>query len=200
MASVVLASGNAGKLKEMRAILGELEVTVRAQSDFSLISPDETGTTFAENAIIKARHAAAGAKMPAIADDSGLIVDALKGEPGVYSARYAGTDASDSDNLELLLERLNGVPEPQRTCRFICVIAVMSHAQDPLPLLSTGVWEGRILDTPRGDNGFGYDPVFFDPRHGCSSAELPASTKNRVSHRAMALSSMLQSLGHKLQC
>jgi len=167
---IVLASGNAGKIKEIQALLTGHPIV--PQSLFDVEEADETGTTFVENAIIKARNAALHCKLPAIADDSGLVVDALNGAPAVYSARYAGVGASDNDNTQKLLHALEGVPEAQRTARFICVMVFMEHADDPLPIIAQGSWEGRILTQPAGSNGFGYDPVFFVPEYGCASAEL----------------------------
>jgi XTP/dITP diphosphohydrolase len=182
---IVLASGNAGKIKEIQAILQAHPIV--PQSLFNVAEADETGTTFVENAIIKARNAALHCKLPAIADDSGLVVDALNGAPGVYSARYAGVGASDSDNTQKLLQALEGVPEERRTARFICVMVFMEHADDPLPIIAQGVWEGRILTQAVGCNGFGYDPVFFVPEYNCASAELSPEVKNSLSHRGIAL-------------
>lgn len=182
---IVLASGNQGKIREIQAILQDHPIV--AQSQFDVPEAEETGTTFIENAIIKARNAALHAKAPAIADDSGLVVDALNGAPGVISARYAGVGASDQDNLQKLLDDLKGIPEAQRTARFVCVIVFMEHADDPTPVVAQGFWEGRILESPCGENGFGYDPVFWVPTHGCSSAQLAPEAKNAISHRGLAL-------------
>ena len=185
---IVLASSNLGKIKEIQAILaGHLIVP---QSVFSVMDAEETGSTFVENAIIKARNAALHCKLPSIADDSGLVVDALKGAPGVISARYAGVDASDQDNVIKLLQELEGIPDEQRTARFICVMVFMEHAEDPFPVIAQGVWEGRILNHAIGTNGFGYDPVFWVPEHKCASAELSAVDKNSISHRGQALRSL----------
>ena len=185
---IVLASGNPGKIKEIQAILaGHLIIP---QSAFNVAEAEETGSTFVENAIIKARNAALHCNLPAIADDSGLVVDALHGAPGVISARYAGFGASDQDNVYKLLKELEGVPETQRSARFICVMVFMEHAEDPFPIIAQGVWEGRILNGAIGDNGFGYDPVFWVPGHHCASAELPAAVKNSLSHRGQALRSL----------
>jgi XTP/dITP diphosphohydrolase len=178
---IVLASGNAGKIKEIQALLTEHPIV--PQSLFNVEEAEETGTTFVENAIIKARNAALHCKLPAIADDSGLVVDALNGAPAVYSARYAGVGASDNDNTQKLLHALEGVPEAQRTARFICVMVFMEHADDSLPIIAQGVWEGRILTQAAGNNGFGYDPVFFVPDYQCTSAELSPAVKNSLSHR-----------------
>jgi len=182
---IVLASGNPGKIREIQALLAEHPIV--PQSDFAIGDAEETGTTFVENAIIKARHAAKLSGLPAIADDSGLVVDALDGAPGVYSARYAGPGSNDLDNLQKLLKELEGVPEAQRSARFICVLAFMRHGADPTPVIAQGVWEGRILTRPAGSNGFGYDPVFWVPTHQCASAELAPEVKNALSHRGQAL-------------
>lgn len=196
---LVLASSNAGKLAELRDLLGNA-YELHAQSEFSVGDADETGLSFVENAILKARHAAQATGLPALGDDSGLCVDALDGAPGLYSARYAGThgDAEtaspsearrvkDAANVDKLLRELDGIDDVRRTARFVCVLALMRHANDPQPLIAESVWEGRILHTRHGDNGFGYDPVFFSPAHGCSAAELDAAVKNRDSHRGLAL-------------
>ncbi len=182
---VVLASGNPGKIREIQAILADHPIV--PQSAFNVADAEETGTTFVENAILKARNAALHCKLPAIADDSGLVVDALNGAPGVISARYAGVGAGDRDNLDKLLRELEGVPDELRTARFICVMVFMEHANDPCPVIAQGVWEGRILDHAVGENGFGYDPVFWVPEQGCASAELSAALKNALSHRGQAL-------------
>jgi XTP/dITP diphosphohydrolase len=192
--TVVLASNNPGKVREFNALLGGIEFEVVPQAQFGVAEAEETGLTFVENAILKARNAANHARRPAIADDSGLEVDALDGAPGIYSARYAGPGASDSENLEKLLAMLNGVPEAQRTARFQCVLVYLRHALDPTPLICQGTWEGRILTAPRGRGGFGYDPVFFVPTHGCASAELPPEVKNALSHRGQALQKLLAAL------
>ncbi|MDD5460326.1 MAG: RdgB/HAM1 family non-canonical purine NTP pyrophosphatase [Methylococcales bacterium] len=185
---IVLASSNPGKIREIQAILAEHLII--PQSEFNITDADETGGTFVENAIIKARNAALHSNLPSIADDSGLVVDALNGAPGVTSARYAGIGASDRDNVYKLLRELENVPENQRRARFICVMVFMAHAKDPFPVIAQGVWEGRILHQPIGENGFGYDPVFWVSDHHCSSAELPASVKNSLSHRGQALRSL----------
>ncbi|MBL1264755.1 RdgB/HAM1 family non-canonical purine NTP pyrophosphatase [Candidatus Methylomicrobium oryzae] len=185
---IVLASGNPGKIREIQAMLADHPIV--PQSDFSIGDAEETGTTFVENAIIKARHAALHSGLPAIADDSGLVVDALDGAPGVYSARYAGPGSNDLDNLQKLLRELDGVPEAERSARFICVLVFMQHAADPMPLIAQGVWEGRILTRPAGSNGFGYDPVFGVPTLDCASAELAPEVKNALSHRGQALRSL----------
>lgn len=182
---IVLASGNAGKIREIQAILGNYSIV--PQQQFNIQAAQETGTTFIENAIIKARNAALYSSLPAIADDSGLVVDALNGAPGVISARYAGTNASDQENLQKLLDEMSDIPDELRSARFVCVIVLLRHADDPLPLISQGVWEGRILNHTRGTNGFGYDPVFWVAAESCSSAELSPQQKNQLSHRGQAL-------------
>ena len=187
MRKVVLATGNAGKAQELSALLQGLGMEIVLQTTLGVTEAEETGQTFVENAILKARNAAAQTGLPAIADDSGLEVDALGGQPGIHSARYAGPGADDAKNLQKLLKALEQVPEAQRGARFRCVLVYMRHAQDPAPLICEGVWEGRILTAPRGSNGFGYDPVFLVPERGCSSAELPPEDKNRLSHRGKAL-------------
>ncbi|MDI1276917.1 RdgB/HAM1 family non-canonical purine NTP pyrophosphatase [Methylobacter sp.] len=185
---IVLASGNPGKIREIQAILADHPII--PQSAFNVIDAEETGATFVENAILKARNAALHCQLPAIADDSGLVVDALDGAPGVISARYAGVGASDRDNVDKLLRELEGVPDELRTARFICVMVFMAHANDPCPVIAQGVWEGRILDHAVGENGFGYDPVFWVPEQNCASAELPADVKNSLSHRGQALKTL----------
>ena len=192
--TIVLASNNTGKVREFNALLAGLHLEVVPQSQFGVAEIEETGLTFVENAILKARNAAQHARRAAIADDSGLEVDALDGAPGIYSARYAGPGASDAANLEKVLGMLNGVPEAKRTARFQCVLVYLRHALDPTPLIVQGTWEGRILDAPRGRSGFGYDPVFFVPTHGCSAAELQPETKNALSHRGQALRRLLELL------
>lgn len=185
---IVLASGNPGKIREIQAMLADHPIV--PQSAFNVIDAEETGSTFVENAILKARNAALHCQLPAIADDSGLVVDALNGAPGVISARYAGVGASDQDNVDKLLRELEGVPAELRTARFICVMVFMEHANDPCPVIAQGVWEGRILDHAVGENGFGYDPVFWVPERNCASAELPPEVKNSLSHRGQALQTL----------
>lgn len=184
---LVLASNNAGKVREIGELLADQNIDVKPQSAFDTVEVEETGLTFVENAILKARNAAAHAGLPAIADDSGLEVDALDGVPGIYSARYAGPGGDAGANNQKLLQALKDVPEAARTARFQCVIVYMRHANDPTPVICQGSWEGRILNAPQGANGFGYDPVFFVPSDGCSAAELPAERKNTLSHRGQAL-------------
>lgn len=191
---VVLASGNQGKLKELGAMLGELEFSLVAQSELGIASPPETGLTFVENALIKARYAAQESGLPALADDSGIAVEALNGAPGIYSARYAGDDASDADNVQKLLSAMQSVPDGQRAAAFHCVLVYLAHANDPTPLIAHGIWRGQLLHSVRGEGGFGYDPVFWVPDHACSAAELPRADKNRISHRGRALVSLLEQL------
>ncbi len=185
MKKIVLASANPGKLREFAQILAAFQLV--PQSQFNVPDVEETGLTFVENALIKARNAAQQTGLPAISDDSGIEVDALEGAPGIYSARFAGAQATDDANNALLLEKLKGVPDAQRTARYHCVIVYMRHAHDPMPLICHGTWEGRILHEPRGQNGFGYDPFFYVPTHDCASAELTPEVKNQLSHRGQAL-------------
>ncbi len=193
MSRVVLASGNKGKLVELQAILAEKDVELVPQSELGVGSVPETGLSFVENALIKARHAAKVTGLPTIADDSGIEVDALHGEPGIYSARYAGVDGDGADaaNNAKLLAALEQVPEAERTARFQCVIVYMRHDKDPMPLICQGSWEGRILFEEQGENGFGYDPLFYVPDYHCASAELSPEIKNGLSHRGQALRALL---------
>ena len=195
MERIVLASGNKGKLVELGELLGGLGIELIAQSALGVGDVAETGLTFVENALIKARHAAAATGLPALADDSGLIVDALDGAPGLYSARYAGSPTDDAANNAKLLHDLRDVPAERRTARFHAVIVLLRHRADPQPLIAEGSWEGTIIDAPRGSNGFGYNPVFLDPLHGQTAAEMNPELKNRLSHRAQALAK-LRSLLH----
>ena len=190
MNRVVLASTNPGKLGELEALLAPFGMDVVPQSHFDIPSADETGASFVENAIIKARHAARLSGLPAIADDSGLMVDALDGAPGVRSARYAGAAAGDDENLALLLENMRDVADERRSARFVCLMVYMRQPLDACPLVAEGVWRGRISRAPRGAGGFGYDPVFFVEERGCTSAELEAGDKNRISHRALAMQAL----------
>ncbi len=194
MKQLVLASGNPGKLRELAVILEDLGYELHAQSEFEVPEVAETGTTFVENAIIKARHAAVHTDLPALADDSGIEVDALGGAPGVYSARFSGPDADDAANNALLVEKLRDVPPAERSARYRAVIIFMRYAADPSPLICEGSWEGMIQLEPEGDGGFGYDPYFYLPGQGCTSAQLSAADKNRLSHRGAALAE----LKHKL--
>jgi XTP/dITP diphosphohydrolase len=187
MRRIVLASSNAGKLAEMRAILAGLDIELVAQSDLGISDAEETGVTFVENALLKARHAAHASGLPALGDDSGICVDALGGAPGLYSARYAGEHGNAAANIAKLLGALAGVEDDRRGAHFHCSIALLNSAADPAPLIAEGHWHGRILAAPRGSLGFGYDPVFFDPALERGAAELDAALKNRVSHRGRAL-------------
>lgn len=193
--AIVLASNNAGKLAEFNQLLSTIKLKIVAQDTLNIGAAQETGLSFVENAILKARHASAQAQLPAIADDSGLEVDYLRGAPGIYSSRYAGTHGDDAANNHKLLEALAGVAEPARTARFQCLLVYMRHAADPTPLICQGTWEGRILTAPLGTNGFGYDPLFFVPERQCSAAQLDPQEKNRLSHRARAMTSLLAKLG-----
>lgn len=194
MDTLVLASGNRKKLEEMRAILEPLALTVVPQSDFQVPEAEETGLTFVENAILKARNAAAHTGLPAIADDSGLEVDALNGAPGIYSARFSGADASDAKNNALLIDMLGDLPEAPRTARYQALLVLMRHPDDPTPLICQGTWEGEILLAPRGNGGFGYDPHFLIPDLGVTAAEMDPAEKNRISHRGRALKALMDAL------
>jgi XTP/dITP diphosphohydrolase len=191
---VVLATGNPGKLKELRELLEPLAIEVVPLSQFTREAIAETGQTFVENAILKARHASQLAQLPAIADDSGLEVDALHGAPGIYSARYAGENASDADNLRKLLAALAGRPPAERSARYCCALVYMRRHDDPFPLISQASWEGRIIETPRGRGGFGYDPIFELPQRALTVAELTPAEKNRLSHRGQALRNLMTQL------
>ena len=197
MKRVVLASANAGKLRELNALLAPLGIDIVPQSAFDIPSVEESGESFVENAIIKARHAARLSGLAAIADDSGLMVDALNGAPGIFSARYAGVGASDAENLELLLDNVRHIPEPRRGARFVCLAVYMDHPQDACPLVCEGGWQGRIAELPRGDGGFGYDPIFYVDEFGCTAAELAPADKNSVSHRARAMQALLARLAQR---
>jgi XTP/dITP diphosphohydrolase len=191
---LVLASSNAGKLEELRELLADTGIELIAQSDLGVDDAEETGETFVENAIIKARHAARLTGLPALADDSGICVDALDGAPGLYSARYAGEHGNASRNIDKLLDALREVPDGQRGAHFYCVLVLLHHAHDPQPLIVEGQWQGRILHARQGQGGHGYDPVFLDPRHGQSAAEMPLPLKNGLSHRGQALAALKQRL------
>jgi XTP/dITP diphosphohydrolase len=194
MREVVLASRNAKKLAELKALLEPLGLRLRAAGEFGGEAPEEPAPTFVENALIKARDAARAAGLPALADDSGIEVDALGGAPGVRSARYAGEGASDADNNARLLQALAEVPDAARGAGYVCVLALVRHPDDPVPVLAEGRWRGRILREPRGTGGFGYDPLFWVASHGCSAAELAPAVKNRLSHRARAAAALLARL------
>lgn len=191
---VVLATGNKGKVKELARMLSDLNIEVLPQSEFDVTEVAETGSTFVENAIIKARHAAKQTGLPAIADDSGLAVDALGGEPGVYSARYSGDQATDQSNITKLLDAMADIPKPQRQAKFLCVLVFMRHADDPTPIICQGEWVGEITTEQQGENGFGYDPVFWVEEKNCSSAQLSPEQKNELSHRGKALKQLLAQL------
>lgn len=194
MKRIVVATGNRGKLAELSGLLAPTGIELCAQSDAGIEPPEETGLTFIENALLKARHASARSGLPALADDSGLAVDALGGAPGIYSARYAGENADDAANNRKLLESLADVPPDARTARYHCALVLLRHVGDPLPLVCSASWEGVILDEPRGTGGFGYDPLFFVPSHGVTAAELDPVLKNRLSHRGRALQMLLAAL------
>ncbi len=191
---LVLASGNSGKLKEFNQLLSPLGLDVRPQAEFGVHDVEETGLTFVENALLKAREASRVSGLPALADDSGLEVDALHGAPGIYSARYAGEPKSDERNNEKLLAALSECAEGQRTARYWCVLVYLRHAEDPVPVIVQRSWEGEVLAHPRGEGGFGYDPLFWLPDQGMSVAELPSETKNRLSHRGRALHALVDIL------
>ncbi len=194
---LVVASGNAGKVAELQKLFSPLSITLRLQSELEVQPAEETGETFVENALLKARAAARQTGLPALADDSGLAVDALNGAPGVRSARFgadAGEQPGDAGNNARLLRELQGVPDAQRSARFHCVLVLMRHESDPAPLIAEGIWEGRILDAARGEGGFGYDPLFFVAERRCSAAELSPADKNQLSHRGMASRQLLELL------
>lgn len=190
MRRIVLASGNKGKLKEFSEILNPINFEVVSQGELGVLDIEETGLSFVENAILKARHACAVTGLPAISDDSGLEVDALCGAPGIYSARFAGEGATDAKNIEKLLGELAELDESQRTARFRCVLVCMRHQNDPTPLIALGTWEGRVLAAPEGENGFGYDPIFWAPEFDCAAAELTSEQKRSVSHRGKAVAEL----------
>ncbi len=194
MSKIVLATGNQGKVREMADILADFGFDVVAQSEYNVSDVAETGTTFIENAIIKARHAAKETGLPAIADDSGLEVDALNGAPGVYSARYSGEGATDQKNIDKMLAAMEGIPAKKRTARFHCVLVLMKHENDPTPLICHGTWEGHITTEQKGENGFGYDPIFWVSEDNCSSAELEPARKKQLSHRGQALKKLFAAL------
>ncbi|ATA22663.1 non-canonical purine NTP pyrophosphatase, RdgB/HAM1 family [Brenneria goodwinii] len=196
MQKVVLATGNPGKVRELASLLADFGLDIVAQTELGVDSAEETGLTFIENAILKARHAAQITGLPAIADDSGLAVDALGGAPGIYSARYAGVDASDRQNLDKLLHTLKAVPDEQRGASFHCVLVYLRHAADPTPLVCLGSWKGVLTHDPVGAGGFGYDPIFFVPELGKTAAELTREEKNALSHRGQALRLLLDALRH----
>ena len=194
MKKIVLASSNAGKVREINNLLSQHEIEVVPQTAFDIPDAIEDGLSFVENAIIKARHAAKLSGSPAIADDSGIEVDALNHRPGIYSARYSGEGANPEKNNAKMLGELEGVAEEKRTARYQCVMVFMRDADDPMPIITQGTLEGRILEAPRGDSGFGYDPIFFLPEHQCAAAEISLEEKNKISHRAIALNAMIARL------
>ncbi|KPV39102.1 nucleoside-triphosphate diphosphatase [Thiohalorhabdus denitrificans] len=194
MQEVVVATGNAGKLRELNELLEPLGWRVRPQGDFGVEGAEETGLTFVENAILKARHAARATGLPALADDSGLAVAALGGAPGIYSSRYAGADATDADNLDKLLDALADTPEERREAFFHCSLVLLRGAEDPCPVIAEGRWPGRIAQAPAGAGGFGYDPVFFVPERGVTAAELDPAEKSRLSHRGRAMQALRRRL------
>lgn len=195
---VVLASGNKEKIKELQTILTPLPLEIIPQSHYHIVDVDETGLTFVENALLKARNACAITQLPAIADDSGICIQALHDAPGIYSARYAGPEATSTDRIAKVLHEMKNVPLSQRQAAFQCVIVYLKHEKDPTPLIAHGTWEGIILEAPRGQQGFGYDPIFFDPIQQCSAAELDPNLKNTISHRGKALTQLIHMLyGHE---
>ena len=200
MPRLVLATSNVGKLREISEILEDTSFEVAPQSAYDVSDVEETGSSFVENALIKARNASLTSGLPAIADDSGLVVDALGGAPGIRSARYAGPGATDQENLEKLLRAVTEVPPARRQARFYCLMTFLRHPEDPVPLICQGVWEGTIVSNPRGENGFGYDPVFLVPGHDRTAAELDSKTKNRLSHRGQALTKLAARLKAEQQC
>ena len=191
---VVLASSNDGKVREINSMLVGKSITVISQSGLGVPDIPETGLSFIENALLKARNAATHTGLPAIADDSGIEIPALQGEPGIYSARYAGEGASDAANLEKLVNAVRALPEDHRQARFVCIMVYLRHANDSVPLIAEGIWNGIAVTEPVGENGFGYDPMFYVPEHGCTSAQLPPEVKNRISHRGQALRRLLEKL------
>jgi XTP/dITP diphosphohydrolase len=197
MQDIVVATGNKGKLKEINQVLNPCGLRALGQAEFAITEVEETGLTFVENAILKARNASKHTGKPALADDSGLEVDYLNGAPGIYSARYAGPDASDADNVAKLLHALHEVAEAQRQARFQCVMVYLRHELDPTPLICQGTWEGRIALQAGGENGFGYDPVFWVPSHDCCAAQLTPQVKNQLSHRGQALQKLMAAFASK---
>ena len=194
---IVLASGNQKKVAELQQLLRPLAIEIIPQTQLNIADADETGLSFVENATLKARHAARLSGLPALADDSGIEVDALQGKPGIYSARFAGVPSCDENNNRLLLEKMKSVPADQRAARFQCVLVFLRHADDPTPLICQGTWEGSILFAPQGEEGFGYDPLFYVPTHQCSAAELPAEEKGRISHRGQATRLLFEKLNSR---
>lgn len=192
--NIVLASNNEGKVKEINECLNDSAFRIVPQSNFNVPEIEETGLTFVENALLKARNAARHTDHPVIADDSGIEVLALKGRPGIYSARYAGVGASDKDNLDKLIEEITPLSRMDRKARFVCLMVYLRHADDPTPVISQGIWDGIVITEPRGPNGFGYDPIFYVPTHDCTSAELSPAIKNQLSHRGQALDALIKEI------
>ncbi len=192
MKKLIIATENQGKLREIQHYLQEFNLEIFPQAAFNVIAVEETGKTFIENALIKARHASFVSGLPALADDSGLVIDALNGAPGIYSARYAGEHKNDEANIAKVLQEMQEVKWQNRTAHFYCVMILLRHAEDPAPIVSTGIWHGTILTTPKGQLGFGYDPIFYVPSHNCSAAELDLTLKNQLSHRGLALKQLRQ--------
>lgn len=190
--TIVIASGNAGKLKEIAQMLEPLDLSFASQKDYDVSEAEETGLSFVENALIKARNASQQTGLPSIADDSGIVVDALQGAPGIYSARYAGVAASDEENLHKLLTNMQ--QQEQRSAAFVSVMVYVRHAADPLPIIAQGIWQGCLTESPQGANGFGYDPIFYVVSEGCTSAELSKERKNELSHRGKALRALLHEM------
>ncbi len=188
---IVLASNNPGKVREINALLEDISLNIRSQSEFNVPEVEETGLSFVENALIKARNAASHTGNATIADDSGIEILALNGKPGIYSARFAGVGATDEANLYKLIEEIKPLDEKNRQARFVCLMVFLRHADDPTPIIAQGIWDGVVITEPRGENGFGYDPIFYVPTHDCTSAELPPETKNQLSHRGQALRSLI---------
>lgn len=199
MKKLVLATSNRGKVTEMQPLLSDIGYTIITQGELGVSDAIEDGHTFVENALIKARHASAMTGLPAIADDSGLIIDALNGAPGLISAHYAGIHGDAEGNIRKVLSEMMDVPRAERSARFYSLIVMLKHAHDPQPLIAEGIWEGEILELPRGNNGFGYDPIFFVPDQQCSAAELPAEIKNHISHRGRALLKLRELLNASYQ-
>lgn len=199
MPNIVIASNNAGKCKEIQHYFQDMPLQWDSIGHYSSDLPEESGTTFIENAIIKARFAATITDKPALADDSGLCIDALYGRPGLYSARYAGEKATNSDNIQMVLDELKEVPFERRTARFVCVLVYLRHGLDPDPIIASGYWQGKILQAPKGEDGFGYDPIFYVPEKDCAAAELSLDIKNRLSHRAKALEQLKAPLLHEIR-
>lgn len=191
---LVLATSNQGKLEEIKALLSGINLEILPQSEFAVPDAEETGLSFVENAIIKARHAAECTGLSAIADDSGIVVNALGGRPGIYSARFAGKNATDKENLQKLIEEIKPLAEHERVASFVCIMVYLAHQDDPIPVITQGIWDGILVTEPRGKNGFGYDPVFFLESHNCTSAELPPEIKNQLSHRGKAIRKLLKKL------